>query len=362
MNVESLVTAMEAIAPTRFAAAWDNVGLLVGDEAAAVSKVLLAIDCTAAVLQEAREQRCEAIVAYHPPVFEASKRFTAGSLAFELARAGVAVYCPHTALDVAAGGTNDVLADAVLMVERAPLRAIEPRETEIKLVTFVPESHVEAVSRALFGAGGGHIGDYSSCSFRAPGTGTFFGEEGTHPVVGSAGSLQEASEIRLETVVPIAAVEAAVRALRQSHPYEQPAFDLVRLAPVPGGPGFGRVGQVETAPTRMVIDRAKRALGLAHVLVAGPLERSVHRVAVCAGSGGELLPDALASGAQVFLTGELRHHDALRAAAAGLTVVCTLHSTSERGVLVALQRRLTERLGGVTFLQSRVDEEPFLFM
>jgi dinuclear metal center YbgI/SA1388 family protein len=362
MNVGDLVRAMEAIAPTSLAARWDNVGLLVGDEASALSRVLLAIDCTPAVVEEARRETCEAIVAYHPPIFEASKRFTAGSLAYDVARAGLAIYSPHTALDAAAGGTNDLLADAVAMIERAPLRSVEAGETEVKLVTFVPEDHVEAVSRALFAAGAGRIGDYSSCSFRAKGTGTFFGEEGTHPVVGAPGRLQEAPEVRLETVVPLAHLAGVVSALRQSHPYEQPAFDLVRLAAVPGGPGYGRVGTVQTAPTRMVIDRAKRSLGLAHVLVAGPLERDVYRVAVCAGSGGDFLTDAMASGAQLYLTGELRHHDALRAVAAGLTVVCALHSASERGVLVALERRLAERLPAASFVRSRADQEPFIFM
>jgi dinuclear metal center YbgI/SA1388 family protein len=362
MNVADFVRAMEAIAPTSLAAPWDNVGLLVGDEASALSRVLLAIDCTRAVVEEARRERCEAIVSYHPPIFQASKRFTAGTVAYDAARAGIAIYSPHTALDAAPGGTNDLLADAVAMIERAPLRFVEPRETQIKLVTFVPEDHVEAVSRALFAAGAGRIGDYSSCSFRARGTGTFFGEEGTHPVVGDPGRLQEAHEVRLETVVTLEDLSLVVAALRQSHPYEEPAFDLVRLAPVPGGSGYGRVGPVQTAPTRVVIDRAKRALGLAHVLAAGPLERDVHRVAVSAGSGGDMLADAIASGAQLFLTGELKHHDALRAVSSGLTVVCTLHSACERGVLVALERRLAERLPTAAVLRSGADTEPFAFM
>jgi dinuclear metal center YbgI/SA1388 family protein len=125
MKVANLVEAMEAIAPTRFAAAWDNVGLLVGDVAASVSRVLLAVDCTLQVVDEARRERCEAIVAYHPPLFEATKRFCAGAVAYELARSGIAVYSPHTALDVADGGTNDALADALGIADRKPLRVID---------------------------------------------------------------------------------------------------------------------------------------------------------------------------------------------------------------------------------------------
>jgi dinuclear metal center YbgI/SA1388 family protein len=359
MKVADLVRAMEAIAPTIHAASWDNVGLLVGDEESALSRVLLAIDCTREVVEEAAAARCEAIVSYHPPLFDAPKRFLAGSAAYEAARAGIAIYSPHTAFDVAEGGTNDVLADALAMTDRVPLRRIGPRDGELKLVTFVPAEHAEAVGRAVFAAGAGRIGKYSSCSFRAPGTGTFFGEQGANPVVGVAGRLEEAAELRFETVVPFAKVDAVVRALRGAHPYEEPAFDLVPLAAPPDPRGFGRVGRVETALARDLVGSAKRALGLTQVLVAGSVDRAVSRAAVCAGSGGELVPDAIACGAQLLLTGELRHHDALLAVAAGLTVVCTLHSASERPALGALEARLAERLGGVTVTRSRSDREPF---
>ncbi len=366
MNVADLVRVMEEIAPTRFAESWDNVGLLVGALDAPLSRVLLTIDCTGEVFEEARRERCDAIVSYHPPIFAPQKRFVAGSVAFEAARHGIAIYSPHTALDVAEGGTNDVLADAAGMSDRAPLRSIAPEDApqdkRLKLVTFVPREHVEAVSAALFASGAGTIGRYTSCSFRTPGTGTFFGEAGTHPAVGQSGRLEEAAEVRLEMVLPVATVSAAVRALRAAHPYEEPAFDLVRLAAAPPatGRGLGRLGAVEPATVSVLADRIKRALGLGHVLVAGPLERRVSRVAVCAGSGGEFVGDAVGSGAELLLTGELRHHDVLRAVAHGLAVVCTLHSASERAALPALEGRLTARLPGLTALLSHTDREPLV--
>lgn len=361
MNVADLVRAMENIAPTRFAAAWDNVGLIVGDAFSELTRVLLTIDCTPAVLDEAVRGGFGAVVSYHPPVFEAQKRFLAGSPAFEAARAGIAIVSPHTALDVADGGANDVLADALGMTDREPLRAVEAPDVACKLVTFVPAEHVDAVSRAVFDAGAGRIGKYSSCSFRAPGTGTFFGEAGASPVVGRAGQLEQAAELRLETVVPIDRVADVVRALRATHPYEEPAFDLVRLAAAPEARGLGRVGAVPRAKVRAFAERVKRALGADHVLVAGSLEREVTRAAVCAGSGGALVKDAARAGAQLLLTGELRHHDALAATAAGLDVICTRHSTSERGALAALEKRLSESLPGVTVERSREDRDPFVF-
>lgn len=362
MKVSDLVGAMETIAPTSLAASWDNVGLLVGDPAAPLSRVLLAIDCTREIVAEAAAGGAGgAIVAYHPVLFEPQKRFVAGSVAFEAARAGLAVYCPHTALDVAEGGTNDVLADAIGMRDRAPLRAVDAGDGTLKLVTFVPAEHVEAVSRAVFAAGGGRIGQYTSCSFRSPGTGTFFGESGTSPAVGKAGQLEEAPELRLEILVPAAQTGAIVKALRRAHPYEEPAFDLVRLAAPPVGLGMGRIGHVDAAPAGVHVERVKHALRLEHVLVAGSLDREVTRAAVCAGSGGDLIGDALAAGAHLLLTGEVRHHDALRALARGLVVVCTRHSTSERGALVTLARRLTERLPGVTVAASPRDHDPLAF-
>src|SRR5207237_1391413 len=148
----------------------------VGDSAADVTRAILAIDLTRAVMEEARANRCDLVVAYHPPIFDPLKRVVAGSVVFDAIRAGVAIYSPHTALDVAPGGTNDVLADAVEMTDRVPLRA-EAKDREYKVVFFAPVADVEKVSRALFEAGAGRIGAYSSCSFRTAGTGTFFGGE-----------------------------------------------------------------------------------------------------------------------------------------------------------------------------------------
>jgi dinuclear metal center YbgI/SA1388 family protein len=254
--VADLVGAMEAIAPTRFAAAWDNAGLIVGDPSSVISRALLTIDCTRAVVEEAKREGCGAIVSYHPPIFEAQRRFVAGAPAYDAARAGIAVFSPHTALDVAEGGTNDFLADVLAMADRAPLRVID---------------------------------------------------------------------------------EAARR-------------------------GFGRIGSVGPSSARVLVERAKSALEVTQVLVAGEIDREVWRGAVCAGSGGEMVGDAIAGGAQLLLTGEVRHHDALRAVAAGLVVVCARHSTSERGALVALRRRLEARLPSVVFLPSLEDRDPFAFV
>jgi dinuclear metal center YbgI/SA1388 family protein len=360
MHLVELVNAMEAIAPTRLAESWDNVGLLVGDPAQTLTRVLFAIDYTEAVAREAQSARCDAVIAYHPPIFTPLKRIDASGLIHDAIRRGVAIYSPHTALDVADGGTNDVLCDVLGLTKREPLRLAAQAAAHYKLVTFVPAGHVERVCEALFAAGAGHIGRYSSCSFRTEGTGTFFGEAGSNPAVGQSGQLERAAEVRVETVVPIEKAVDVIRALRAAHPYEEPAFDLNQLALPPGSTGQGRVGWFDEPVERStLIERIKQGLGIEHLLVAGPIEGTVRRAAVCAGACGDLLSDAIRAKTDLYLTGEMRHHDALRAAAAGVTVVCTLHSNSERITLARLKQRLEQKLPGVGFLLSQADRDPF---
>jgi dinuclear metal center YbgI/SA1388 family protein len=360
MLLRDLLPILEDIAPLRHAEPWDNVGLITGDPDDTVERVLLTIDCAPAVMAEAVAGRCELVVTYHPPLLEPIKSIPAKSVLHRALRSGIALYSLHTAFDVAPGGTNDFLADVLGVTERAPLKVEAPREAQCKLVTFAPEEDVDRVAKALFDAGAGIIGKYKWCSYRSPGTGTFFGEEGTNPSVGAAGKLERVAEIRLETVVPLHRQEEVVKALRAAHPYEEPAFDLVRLLSPPEGRGIGRTGTLpRPVARRELIERVKQGLGVSGVLVAGPTEGDVTRVAVCAGAGRGLLREALAAGAELYLTGELPHHDALRAAAAGMTVVCALHSNTERAALGRIKERLEKEAAGLAVSLSREDRDPF---
>jgi len=362
MRLRDLVGHLESIAPTRHAESWDNAGLLVGDPEQVVTKAMLTIDYTPSVAAEAREQGCDLVIAYHPPIFQAVKRITAEGptkLIYDAIRHGVAVYSPHTALDVADGGTNDLLADLLGLTDRHPLRTIETKSRSHKLTTFVPRDAVDKVADALFEAGAGRIGDYIRCSFRADGTGTFMGGADTSPTVGQAGVFERAPETKLETICPIAKLPQIIAALRQSHPYEEPAFDLVQLAAPPETIGQGRIGDMPPTDLSILLVRIKADLGLPSLLIAGPTNRTVTRAAVLAGAGREHLKDAIAQGAQLYLTGEIPHHDALAAAAAGVTVVATLHSNSERASLKRLSDRLAAVAPAVPFILSQSDRDPF---
>ncbi|MBX3218370.1 MAG: Nif3-like dinuclear metal center hexameric protein [Labilithrix sp.] len=262
MKLPQVLEILDELAPLRYAESWDNVGLLVGDPEATVRRVLVTVDYSSLVAEEARALGAELVVAYHPPMFAAVKRVPHEALWADAIRRGIALYSPHTALDVAAGGTNDFLADAcgVEVSGRRPLRA------------FVAK----------------------------PG----------------------ASE--------------------------------------PDGVGLGRVGAIEPAPLQDVVTRLKPALGLEYVLVAGSLDQPVSRVAVAAGAGGELLGEAARAGADLFVTGEIRHHDALSAVRRGVAVVATLHSNSERQAVKAFASRLAARLAPLDVVASERDADPFV--
>jgi dinuclear metal center YbgI/SA1388 family protein len=363
MQLSELVSVLEEIAPSRFAEPWDNVGLLCGDLKQSLSRVMLCIDYTKQVADEARSQKCDAVIAYHPPIFDGLKKITGdgpAALVFDAVSSGIALYSPHTALDVADGGTNDLLADILGLTSRRPLRIAPTTSDTCKLIVFVPQPQLQQVSDALFAAGAGRIGNYSSCSFRSTGTGTFFGEAGSDPQIGKAGRLETVEEVRLETIVPKNKIEAVIAALRKSHPYEQPAFDVYLLESTATPIGLGRIGAVPSpTPLSKLIERIKIGLEIDSLLVTGE-DRTITTAAMCAGAGGSLLPYVLAQKADLYLTGELRHHDALKATAAGMTVICTLHSNSERAILKRLKSRLEQRLAPVQFLVSQTDRDPFL--
>ncbi|MCA3005457.1 MAG: Nif3-like dinuclear metal center hexameric protein [bacterium] len=385
-TVGDICAALEALAPTRFAEPWDNVGLLVGDSAeplAPDARVVLTIDLTEQVLGEAHANRtltagaAGVLVCYHPPLFSATKRLTAAkplhAVLLRAIRAGWAVYAPHTALDAAPAGMCDWLADCVLgrtnaEALHADRRALRPAGIladgqQLKVVTFVPAQDAAKVRHALATAGAGRIGDYEVCSFASPGTGTFLGKPGkAHPAVGHAGQLEHVEEHRLEMVVSQRSLALALTTLRQFHPYEEPAIDVYPLAPQPQrNTGTGRRLVLDHPMTvRAMADRLKAALGVSHVQIGGPLDRVVSCIAVCPGSGGELADAALEEGCELLVTGEMKHHEVLAAVNRGLSVLLAGHTRTERPYLRLFASRLAARLEGVPVITAESDRDPLV--
>lgn len=395
--VADLARAIESIAPVHLAQPWDNVGLLAGDPGKALSgPVLLTVDLTEAVVDEAIVGKCAAVIAYHPPIFSALKRIVGGPGApmpqrvlHKAIEHGLAIYSPHTALDAAQGGMTDWLADGMLGVpapgegehvashrhsnkaggdRRAFSPLAHPQITrEIKIVTFVPEGDLERVRGALASAGAGIIGEYEMCSFASTGQGTFMGKAGSRPAIGKAGHFETVHERRLEMVCSRKALPLALETLRQLHPYEEPAVDIYPLESQPErGVGLGRRITLDHGATlRELAERLKAHLGVSAVQVAAAsgvdLDRErFDRIGVLPGAGGSIASVALADGCQVFVTGEMKHHEVLAMVGAGMCVILGGHTATERGYLPVLAARLRAGLPGVAFTVSRADRDPIV--
>lgn len=361
LSVADIAAFLDRVVPPHLAADWDNTGLLLGDPAAKAAKVMTCLTLTPDVADEAVDGGADLVVTHHPILFRGAKKLTAstaeGRTVLTLARAGVAVYSPHTAFDNCAGGINDTLAGRFGLTGARPLRPKDGKR-EVKLVAFVPAGDLASVSDAVFAAGGGVIGRYEQCSFRLPGTGTFFGTDATNPTVGQKGRREEVSEWRLEVVVPEGRVDAAVAALRAAHSYEEPAFDVYPLRPGKTG-GEGRVGELaEPLPLTEFAGRVKAACGAAAVQLVGDGNRPVKTVAVACGAAGEFLQDAVRAKADVFVTGEVRFHDCLAAVAAGVALVLPGHYASERPAVEWLAERLAAEFPDLSARASRRERDP----
>ncbi len=364
-TIGHVVAVMERLAPSALAQSWDNVGLLIGSPAVSCRRVLLTIDLTTAVLNEAVSKKCQGIIAYHPPLFQPIKTVRVDhpgteSIVHQAIAAGLAVYSPHTALDAAPGGSNDVLAQMCGLIDVAPFEYVHVGPRQFKMVTFVPVEQLEKLSAAMFAAGAGRIGDYEQCSYRLRGEGTFFGTESTAPRVGRRGRLETVPEIRLEMVVPEPTLAAVTRALRTHHPYEEPAFDIYPLTPPPTI-GIGRVGRLPSGMTLgMLARQLQRGTQSKIITLVGEKATRLKKAAVCVGAAGRLpLEKPNSADCDVIVTGEIRHHDALTILRNGKTAIACGHWESERPVLKPLAARLSEALPGIEFLISRRDTGPF---
>jgi dinuclear metal center YbgI/SA1388 family protein len=368
---------MERVAPSRLAEPWDNVGLLLGDRAAPCGRVLVSLDWTAAVLEEALALGVDAVASYHPPIFDPLKRLSSDDprqrVLLEAAQAGIALLSPHTALDAVKGGLNDWLAEGVAggadAVARSegfePLRPAAglPAGEAFKVVVFVPAAASGAVRAALAEGGAGRIGAYDHCTTRMPVTGTFRGGEGSRPAVGRAGRIEEVAEERIEAVVSAQRLPWALAAVRAVHPYEEPALEVHALAACPSlDEGAGRLLVLrQPATAAQVAARLRRHLGVRRIDAALPPggEATRHRrIALCPGAGASFLPDAVARGATLLVTGEARHHDCLAALGAGVALLLPGHSQSERGFMPRLAELLARALPGVEFTVSKADAAP----
>jgi dinuclear metal center YbgI/SA1388 family protein len=360
-TVREWIAVLDRLYPPSWAEDWDNPGLQVGDPRAAVARVLVALDPTMDVIQEAAAKRAELLVTHHPLVFRPLTALDLSqpvptAVAEALAR-GVAVMACHTNADVASPGVSDILARSIGLQDVRPL-VTTASGRRVKLVTFVPPEATPKVLEAMAGAGAGLIGEYDTCSFRVRGTGTFRPGGAATPAVGEKGELNEVEEDRLEILVPRDHLSAAVEAMVGVHPYEEVAYDVYPLEGT-GGMGLGRVGELpEDTTARDLAARCERALGVS-VRLAGADDRRVRRIAVCGGSGGSLVLEAVRSGADAFVTGDLKHDHALQADEAGLVAIDGGHHGTEWPFVLHLADRLSREGPPGEVLVAETPTDPF---
>ena len=325
MRLSDITALLDGWYDPAWAEPWDRVGLVCGDPAQEVRRVLFAVDPVEAVVDEAVAFGADLVVVHHPllltPVSSVAATTAKGRALHRLVREGIALFTAHTNADVPADGTNDAIAAALGLQETRVLSPTDGGGLD-KLVVFVPVADAERVRQAVTAAGAGAIGAYDSCTFTSYGEGRFRPLPGARPVLGAVGGLEVVEECRVEAVLPRPRRRDVVEALRAAHPYEEPAFDLVEVAD-PGAPrtgsvpaatrGHGRVGRLTTATTLRDLARQvaeslpATATG---VRVAGDPDRPVATVAVGAGSGESLLEQVRRSGADAYVTSDLKHHRA----------------------------------------------------
>jgi len=315
-TLRDVVALLDVRYPRATAESWDAVGLVAGDPAQQVRRVMFAVDPTAVVVDEAIAWGADLLVTHHPLLLRAVHSVAAdtfkGALLHRLIRAGVGLHVAHTNADAAAGGVAEALAAAVGLVDLVPLEAAVAEALD-KHVVYVPVAEAEALIDALAAAGAGQVGEYSRAAWTMTGTGTFTPSAAAHPAIGTAGVAERVPEARVEMVAPRRLRGAVVAAMRAAHPYEEPAFDVLELAARRGATGIGRVGRLTEPMTLHAFgERVAAALQptAQGVRVAGDLAAKVSLVAVVGGSGDSLFDAVRASGADVYLTADLRHHPA----------------------------------------------------
>ena len=313
-RLSDVLTVLDELYDPRWADDWDAVGPVVGDPYADVSKVLFAVDPVRAVADEAIEWGADLIVTHHPLMLRGVNSVAAttpkGAVVHDLIRAGVALHTCHTNADSPPGGVSASMADAFGLQDVTPLDA-DTADPLDKIITFVPHAQTAQVVDALANAGAGNIGEYDRCFFESEGTGSFRPSANANPTIGSADTIEEVDEARVEMILPRARRAGVLAALRSAHPYEEPAFDLFELAAMPSDRGSGRIGALPHQTTlREFAADVVRALPAtpSAARIAGDPDRPVRHVALCGGAGDFLLDQARAAGADVYVTSDLRHH------------------------------------------------------
>lgn len=311
MVISNILNELRAWAPETLQESYDNSGLLVGDENLECTGVLVCLDAIEDVIEEAIAKNCNLVVAHHPIVFSGLKRFTGSNYIqrtiMKAIKHDIAIYAIHTNLDNVMDGVNGKMADLLGLKERSILA---PNGALYKIKVFVPQANIESFRKALLDLNYGKIGNYSHCSFASEGEGTFHPLEGANPVIGKVGELAKVNEASLEFIVKAHELNKAVKDLKELHPYEEVAYDILALHQKDKTIGAGIIGDLpKDLKKNDFLNLVKKSFNLqAYKFVDTKEDKPIKKVALCGGSGSFLLNDAMKSKADVFITSDFKYH------------------------------------------------------
>jgi dinuclear metal center YbgI/SA1388 family protein len=369
INGQAVIQHFEAWSPKVYAVEGDKNGLMVGTLSKPVRKIMIALDVLEEVIEEAIEEQVDLIIAHHPLLFRPLKKIdleTAhGRIVAKAIKHNITIYAAHTNLDVANGGVNDMMADALGLKQT---EVLSPTQTIAfkKIVVFVPETHVEQVRESLAKAGAGHIGNYSHCTFNSTGIGTFKPEAGTNPFIGVQGEIEFVEEVKVETIIPSHLQKKVISSILKAHPYEEPAFDIYPLENNGEVIGLGRIGVLEKEISLAdFTEQVKKAFDVKGARVVGDLNSMVRKVAVLGGDGNKYMKEAIFKGADVFVTGDVYYHVAHDAMMDGLHIVDPGHNVEKimkDGVKKYLDQYLEKNKYQTEVIASKSNTDPFQFV
>ncbi|MDR0879426.1 MAG: Nif3-like dinuclear metal center hexameric protein [Clostridioides sp.] len=362
MELGKLIEKLEEIYPTSMAEPWDNTGLMVGYRKKDVKKVMVSIEANEKLIDEAIEKNVDLIITHHPLIFKKLTRVNTDDLKgreiYKLIRNDMALYSMHTNFDMAKDGMNDYFM-SLIGIDGAKSFGVSSVEQLYKVAVFVPENYTESVREVMCRSGAGFIGNYSSCTFNIRGKGTFYPEEGTNPFLGTTGELEFADEVKIESVVTQKILKKVIDEMIKAHPYEEVAYDVYRLENEGEKNGVGRIGELDCEMKLTELAALiKEKLSSDYIRLVGDGEKIVKRVAVVTGAGSEFIGEAKEKRADVFITGDLKYHEAQDAVDMGVNILDCGHFELEY-IFKDKMKEFVAQNFELEVIESEVELNPF---
>jgi dinuclear metal center YbgI/SA1388 family protein len=356
MTISNIISTFTALAPESYQESYDNSGLLTGNQSMECTGVLISLDCIESIIDEAIAANCNLIVAHHPIIFSGLKKINGKNYIertiIKAIKNDIAIYAIHTNLDNVTNGVNTRIADRLGLIHQ---QILAPKSnTFSKLITFIPKEIADAVSKA----GCGHIGNYSEAGFSTNGTGTFKGDEHSNPLIGKPNVLESVSEVRFETIFPSYMQYKVIAALKQAHPYEEVAYDIISLQNSNQNVGLGMIGDLEVGLDSLAfLSFLKEKMKTKVIRHSALVKDQILKVAVCGGSGAEFLPYAIAQGADIYITGDNKYHQFFDAEDK-IIIADIGHYESEQFTIDLIFEYLSEKFPTFALQKSKIDTNP----